>query len=510
MAHKLSKFQKKIIKVYKKFNCNIFIKAGPGSGKTFIITQLVKMTPRYKKGLITAFNKAIQEDLSKKIVLPNMKVSTLHSLGLSILRYNKPDKYKITSSKIWILCKMNLNLLVFKDEGERNAHLIIVCKLVDLFRMNLGSTKEDLVNLSDQYNVMASSAQINDAMYIVEKMGEYNEGMHEEFMIDFVDMIYLPVTMIRKRLFPKYDVVFIDEVQDLNPLQKRLVDNCIKPKGRFIAVGDEKQAIYSFMGSNLDSFNEFSEREDTKILPLSISYRCSKKIVDEANKVFPGLKAHEEAPDGVVRNGDLSEAQDGDFIICRNNLPLVSAFIQLLKQNKKCYIMGKDYGTGLVLVLNKIKKHPTFGVGRKAVLDEVKEKLKEKGVTNPRSHPSYQKVFERTEILAILMTEFLSINKVEEIIEELFSDGEDGGIRLSTIHKSKGLEADKIFFLNRELIPSEYAVTELELYQEKCLKFVAVTRAISELIYCKIKVPKKPNKRAKRIETRRNPNLNNL
>ena len=58
------------------------------------------------------------------------------------------------------------------------------------------------------------------------------------------------------------------------------------------------------------------------------------------------------------------------------------------------------------------------------------------------------------------------------------------GVTLSTIHKSKGLEADNVYFLQPDLLPSKYAVTELALYAEKCLKFVAITRSRKNLIYC--------------------------
>lgn len=78
------------------------------------------------------------------------------------------------------------------------------------------------------------------------------------------------------------------------------------------------------------------------------------------------------------------------------------------------------------------------------------------------------------------------VNTLKERISKIYTDENTDGIVLSTIHKSKGLEADRVFFLNSNLIPSQYAVSQEALYSEYCLKFVAITRARNELIYCSI------------------------
>ena len=71
-----------------------------------------------------------------------------------------------------------------------------------------------------------------------------------------------------------------------------------------------------------------------------------------------------------------------------------------------------------------------------------------------------------------------------QVIESMFSDEQNTEyVILSTIHKSKGSEKDNVFFLFPSLIPSQYAKTQLELFQEKCLLYVCVTRAKKKLIY---------------------------
>ena len=102
-----------------------------------------------------------------------------------------------------------------------------------------------------------------------------------------------------------------------------------------------------------------------------------------------------------------------------------------------------------------------------------------------KNNPSYVSLLEKCTILKMLYKNWGDMKKLEDNIKEIYKDDTEG-IVLSTIHKSKGLEADRVFLLNRSLIPSKYANTEEALYNEKCLLFVAITRARKELVYCNV------------------------
>ena len=102
------------------------------------------------------------------------------------------------------------------------------------------------------------------------------------------------------------------------------------------------------------------------------------------------------------------------------------------------------------------------------------------------------KLKEKVSIIEILYKRFPgSFLALKQKIKNIFSDDKTG-IILSTIHKSKGLEAKRVFFLNPELIPSKFAKTPKALYAEDCLKFVAITRAKEELVYCHINTKESP------------------
>jgi len=486
MTKELSKYQVRIDQEYMNTMNNIVVEAGPGSGKSFTIKYLLGKTPKFLRTILVAFNKSIQEELASQVP-ENIEVRTVHSLSYSILRKNVKRNFKVNNFKTYIIAKKKLDLKHLK-ENKKDPYLFTISDIVGLARFNLCKTKEEIETICDEYNISIMNGEVEDTMKVMEALEKYNKGDHREFMIDFTDMLWLAYKMVKPEQYPQYNVLFIDEAQDINPLQMALIDRCIsRTNGRFVAVGDEKQSIYSFMGANTKSIRAMKERPRTTVLPLSVTYRCPTKVVDLANTIFDGLEAFEKNPEGVIRNGNLNEAKDGDFVICRNNLPLVQAWIQLIAAGKKCHILGKDFGVQLVNVIYKVQElNIPLKEAKEKMLFEKEEQLKERGFSNPKKSPAYQSLFEKLTIIEILERQFGDFNYLVKKVGEIFNDDENKGVTLCTGHKSKGLEADRVFFLNRELIPSKYAQTELEIWAERCLKYVIVTRSRKELIYVNI------------------------
>lgn len=485
--YKPSKYQEDIYNVYDNTRSNIIVNAGPGSGKSFTIQQLIKRTPKFLRVVLTAFNKSIADELKDKV--PNwVKVSTMHSLGYSILREHFPRRYKVTEFKNFILCKNNLNINKSLPKKEQDIYIFNICDIINLCKLNLITERKDILMICEEYNKSILNNEIDDVITMFEVLDKYNVEDHKEFMIDFTDMLFLPVKYIKSNKFPKFNVVFVDELQDLNILQRSIIERLISPiNGRLIGVGDKRQAIYGFMGSNLSSFEYFENRANTIIKPLSVSYRCAKNVVELANNIFEGLESYENNPVGVVRRGNLFDVEEGNFVLCRNNLPLIQAWLTIIKSGKKCSILGKDYGNALLVVLDKLSKYDDYKKGCEDVLLKKEDQLKESGVVNPKQTSNYQNLLEKINIINFLMKEFGGFERTKNKIEEIFTDDSTKDIILSTIHKSKGLESKKVYIIGYEqLLPSKYAKTISELYQERCLKYVAVTRAKEELVFVDI------------------------
>lgn len=457
------------------------------SGKTTTIVELCKRTPVYKKCFFSAFNKSIAEELSSRLP-ERIDVSTFHSKGLKTLLKNFRFKLKVNENKCF---KIGKQILTLDDipEKQQLKYLFDLQTIWNSIRLGLlVDYEQDIPNICVEKDLDFKPRMVEDVRSIEEewlKRAKFiNNG--RDFEVDFTDMLYLPYILLKSEDFSKYDVVVVDECQDLCTLQKELIFNYIKPLGgRLICVGDSKQCIYSFIGSSVSNFKQLQNLDNTITLPLDVTYRCARSVVEEAKKVFSqGIEAAENAIEGIVRKGNLEEARTGDFVLCRNNLPLIDAFIILLQKGIKASIKDKDFGKSLLNILEKISRIEDLDI----LMNDKLEELKERGLskTAAMNNASYLSLVEKCSILERLSNIWTSIEVMRSKIEKIYTEDEKDGVILSTIHKSKGLESDRVFFLNPNLIPSPKVTCEEALYSEYCLKFVAITRAKKELIYCNV------------------------
>lgn len=512
-----SKFQKEIFKFISKDNKNGLISAVAGSGKTTTLIKALEIIPENNSVLFLAFNKNICDELKNRVPKnKSIEVKTVHSFGYSILTYKinpeiNNNKYRLLYQDI-ITCIKNkeYSILTTKYNFDKVniGYFNEIRKLIDdknlfdtIFKndilklSNLGRLHcidfntfsvgvSELKFLSDVHSIITEDNECEVAFYL-SKM-----GMNYIDTIDYTDMIFLPNVL--KLDVPKYDFVFIDECQDLNTCQRLLMQQAIKPEtGRFIAVGDPKQAIYAFAGADAESYNKLREIPNTIELPLSETYRCSPEIVDMVKSINSDILPHPKNKKGkIIYDFPHSDVEDGDMVLCRNTFPLVSFCIHLLSKGKKSYIIGSDIGLSLINMIKKCeRKREEFNMENVfARLHQEKEKLIEKVMVN--NSMSRQEAIEQNNV--ILFNEKIDIIEglSDEIddpkiiikkIENIFSDDEKQGISLSTIHKAKGLECDRVFILHPELLPARSAKLSWEIEQENNLRYVAYTRAKTTL-----------------------------
>lgn len=467
---------------------NILIQAYAGCSKTTSAIESLKYTPENTSKIFLAFNKHIRDELKEK--LPDgVKTNTLHSIGYgAILRKYKDvefDPFKIDKIIQRKKNKWNLETEFKNDQFKIDEYLMSIKKMVDLCKLTLTMKKEFVPYLCDRYGVKYSSNSDIKRIFMV-----LEESFNDKKSIDFNDMVFLPA-YDNKIFLIQYDYIYVDEIQDLNKAQQIMVDKMIKrdrksglKTGRLILIGDKFQTIYAFTGVSDKSFEWYENIPNTKKMKLSTTFRCGKKIVEEAQKYAPELKAMDTAIDGVVRHdGDcLKEAESGDFILCRTTMPLVKLFFHFLVQNKKAIIKGSDIGDSL--------KDMTKGFNN---IDEMKkywennlinyaDKLKAHNIIDLKSDTGYAALEDK--VITLLFISKLSQN-IEDLkikINAIFSD-ESEGIILSTVHKSKGLEADRVFIIRPDQLPMKRVTRAWEKQQEDNLTYVAITRARKELIY---------------------------
>ncbi len=241
-------------------------------------------------------------------------------------------------------------------------------------------------------------------------------------VIDFDDMIWFP--FVYRLNVGKFDVVFVDEAQDLNAAQMAMVLSACKMDGRIIAVGDPAQSIYQFRGADSEAIPNFINKLNAKSLPLSVTYRCPTKVVDLAKEIVPDIEAHENAKEGTVEEVPAEQilklVRPGDFVLSRTNAPLIKHCMALLRAGVPANIQGRDVGANLHYFIKKSKAKTivqfTEYVNAWREL-EIKRLLAEK--KDPIA------TIDKAECLLNLCEGTLTIKALKETIDKLFNDVND-------------------------------------------------------------------------------------
>jgi DNA helicase-2/ATP-dependent DNA helicase PcrA len=489
MSFRPTEEQERIFLFIKKRPENVLINAFAGCGKTSTIVEAVKLLPQDKSITFLAFNKHIQEELKTKLP-EHVRCYTTYGLGTSAIKRKygdkitfdefKADKIILKKSKTWDLYDE------FKSQEKIDFYLNSIKKLTNLCRLTLTVKPEYIPYIADRYEItnLRKPQDIKRVLKVLDEMSTNRETF------DFTDMVYLPAIDNSIWMFPQ-DYVFVDEIQDVNRCQIKIIEKILKRDkktgkilGRLITVGDFFQGIYGFNAADEKSFEWFEKFPNTRTLPLSHSFRCAKNIIIEAQKLVPDIKALDNAPDGIVREGDvLNEAESGDFVLCRTTMPLVKLFFEFLVQHKKAIVKGSDIGIHLIELIGKITTLSELKSYWETELQNFAVDLKSKGVLNPEEHSGYIALADKVLTLVFLAKLSNDIEDLKNKIRTIFTD-EIKGICLSTVHKAKGLEANRVFIVRPDLLPMK-TVKGWQQIQEINLQYVAITRAKAELIYDK-------------------------
>ena len=475
---KPSKYQSSIYDFITNGEGNAVVEAVAGSGKTTTIIGALSIIRKGDSTAFFAFNKAISDDISRRLSILQrayVNVSTIHSYGYSTIRNNVSGKVNLDSRKyndIFIELfgkkKISMSPDEFKDMYEN------VMSLVDFMRLFLCNTRQDIKAVTDKYGMVVSDNEVQAAMDVL------GSGRKILNTIDFTDMIYLPV--YHKMNCMRYRWVFIDECQDLSRCQRLLAMMSISGNGRFIAVGDSRQSIYAFSGADMDSFNELVSVQNTIRLPLSVCYRCGSDIVDLARGIVPQIESREGASSGeVVQSFNIQDIAAGDMVLCRNTKPLVSLCTHFMKLGISATIVGQDIGSSLIKLIDESDRSSInslvsdLSIMKNKKLKSIIKKLN-CSIEEATESDDYDRFSTKCDCVIAASDGCNDVSELKNKIKSMFEE-KGSSIILSTIHKSKGLEADRVMILMPELMPSKRAKSDSEILQEMNLIYVAYTRA---------------------------------
>lgn len=484
-------------------NGSFAVQSVAGAGKTTTAVECAKRilasNPSFKI-LFLAFNKSIVEELERRFDNnPNVRCSTLHSLGLSVI-YKSKLKVNVNPEKFafWMRSRYSKFLDVPLDEKKQWVYIRNCTELLRLCRINLVAPGDES-GVSEIAGRHSISTVANETSAVARMLKTVQNvllfrSQRSGYDIDYTDMITLPLLEGYRKYIPKYDVVFIDEAQDLSAAQQELMLQCVRPvTGKFICVGDRNQAINGFSGSMCNSFEVLAARAG-KTLPLSVCYRCGKNIVNEARQYVSEIEPAEGACDGeVVRQKHIRNVMPGDMIVCRKTNPLISLALKLMSEEKSCYVKGRDIAKMLIQLVetaeadgkdNQLSMNFLY-MRLDNFVDDLRMRLRSNGIANPENHPAVIDMCDKVDAIRIVGRNCENPAMLKALLDKIFDDNVRGdSIMLSTVHKAKGLEARNVFIICPELLPFRYKDQQpWELQQERNLAYVAITRAQERLTY---------------------------
>ena len=471
------------------------IVAVAGSGKTTTIVECANRISPDLAVAFLAFNKAIATELGNRLPT-HVRAQTLNSMGFrALIKYLDNRGIKLDARKTLGIIQEYTTPQDRKLYGAGVRKLVGLAKAHGILPAHMAGTGLVLdtegawVELIERYDVeFEGDADPLEGIELARKVLVESIKMGES-IVDFDDQLYLPVIWQAK--FWQHDLLFIDEAQDVNPIQRAMIRMALKPEGRGIFVGDPCQSIYGFRGADTESMANIKEEFSTQEFPLSVSYRCPRSVVRLAKAFVPYIEPSATAPEGKISSPGVFTAKDmdaQDAILCRNTAPLISMAFALLKQYKACRVLGRDIGQGLIRLIHKMDADSIDDLEEALSKYQGREiaKLVAKGKEDQASI-----IEDRVASITIFIDELAedkrTIDHLEDLITDLFKDEGSGILTLCTVHKAKGLEWDRVFILDPFLMPCRWARQAWQKQQEANIQYVAYTRAKSELCFIKSK-----------------------
>ena len=368
---------------------NLVIEALAGTGKTFTIktgVNLMHWLPLPRGITLTEQQTAIVEAMQAEDHPGTLHMTSFSSDATAQLGKGLPDGVTCSSTygmgmraakregmaggkSDFKYAKILSDFLGGRWEAERKYKGLTKDALTLCEKARLGLkrqlTEEELTDLAEWYGI-----EVADVEFCTKAVNHLlTEGLRYTQSFDYTDMVWIPVlkNLIRK----EYDHLIVDEYQDMGIAQQEI---CYRVARRVIAIGDPNQAIYGFMGADADATKNFCAAlgrtiRKVQTLPLTVTRRCCKAVVEYANGVIPtGLVAMPDASDGTVdykRVEDfqmawtefsstgsmvnrqiagkiLGEIGPKDMVICPTNAPMVMLLFKLVKAGKKAYVRKSE------------------------------------------------------------------------------------------------------------------------------------------------------------------------
>ena len=458
----------------------------PGTGKTFRLIRRVNAyvrtgTPYHKIGYF-AFTKKAAKEARERIGVDEKQVpyfQTLHAFCFHLLNLNESD---IMQPHHYEALGKKLNIRVnFNDKYNEEQTHFLTCNN-PYFQMIQRSINKD-IPLREEFNLNEHDRKDIDSWdtlkHIHINLQEYKTKMH---LLDFNDLVK---KVVNSKKFPKLKAIFIDEAQDLSPLQWQLYDKLKENCDDIYLAGDDDQAIFAWAGADVNRF--IKEPANERVLRYS---RRVSRAVQEQSQIavskIAGIRKHKEylprAQEGFASHinnlGQIDLTKGKWLILTRTKSNLLDIMKEL--KSKNIYYQsnkGKSFNVGIYN-------------GAMAYTKWIREgKLEEKEINDVREYiPNGNWDPEKNwyDIFVADQKEILYIRNIISGGEKLY---ENARIWLSTIHAIKGGEEDNVILSLHQgsKVQKSIRLSVDKQDEEHRVWYVGITRARNNLYKLKAK-----------------------
>ena len=460
----------------------------PGTGKSTELVRKVNLLiekgiPAYRIG-ICSFTKAAAEVLLSKAKIKTSHTGTIHGLCFRICELSR-DEVVGTTDLIAFGNQINMKFN-FKNEEidttEKQTVGDVFLRLTNLAKANGVTDKEGLMLFFENHNLPVGSKEGFASFVWV-----YEEWKRITGKIDYTDMLLLALD----KPAPKLEALFVDEAQDLSPLQWKVIYHWANSTPYVCICGDDDQTIYKFSGADPSFMYDFEKNEKAEKTVLSQSFRIPKSVHRVAKRLTEEMgtrvtKEYDPRPEeGVVssfecfsdihRENPIVHGQD-IFILVRNHKYRAEAEAFLMDNNIPYTAEGGRPSPLQYLICKYINLLNGLKLGSTQPEDISKATLAK---MMSSMHDMYRKRFVAKDLSFVGQVPWNFVFQIPKDVENyLLAVHREYGvhvvptIKISTIHNSKGKEADRVILFNRM---SKDMQKDLE--NEARVFYVGVTRA---------------------------------
>jgi len=484
---------------------HILLRATAGSGKTTTLVEAAWQLGLVRNACYFVYNRHALDGVADR--LPgSVKALTLHAYGRGMLcRLSGNTQLTVNDDKSERLAEAReLENTAPGAVRQKRRALQAVARLWDLAREHLldeHASEADLLLLAEEAgwtgepDVQSIRSILRDMR--ARSLSDFQSGGPP----DFTDFLWLPVVL---HLEPNsVGAALVDEAQDLTPLRRAFVLHltgltvpAAADHGRLILVGDSDQSIYLYAGAEPGGMKEIAGQIGAQELPLSVSFRCPASHVALARHVSSFIESAPSAVPGVVQHLSEDDLQltRGDVVLCRTNRPLFSLALKLLRRGVSVNMRGRDLAGRLEAallsalpgsftaeqVLPHLQQHHALKLRPiRRLIEEGDRKAKRAAADLGDLTACLEVLCRRT--VQLQDGGIATASDVIDLLRTLFHDEAD--VLLSTVHRAKGLEWERVTLLYPESMPLPGGNTE----EEDAVLFVALTRskALLRLAYGK-------------------------